>query len=387
MFKRLFNLPIDGKNSVFIFGPRGTGKTQWIKSAFQSVEHIYFDLLDSKIYRMFEAKPESIHMHIPKGYSGWIIIDEVQRIPELLNEVHRAIEHRSQKFILTGSSARKLRRQGVNLLAGRALRYRMHPLTIQELDGEFSLEHALTLGMLPATYTYDDPDKYLETYVESYLREEVQQEGLTRSISAFARFLEVASYSQGGAVNTSEIAREVGIDRQVIMNYFSILNDLLLSHSLPVFSKLAKRKLVQKDKFYFFDAGVYNKLRPKGLLDTPQDIGGIALETLVMQSILANIDYYNIDSKVFYWRTVSGVEVDFIIYGEDALIAIEVKHSENITAKMTKGLVSFSEDYPMAKLYVFYRGSSINYLSNGIVAIPVVEALLKLPHILRGEFN
>lgn len=385
MFKRLFNIDLNTNNSIFIFGPRGTGKTQWIKQALQGTDHIYLDLLDSKLYRELKAKPETLQQYISKDFKGWIIIDEVQRIPEILNEVHRAIEHQNQRFILTGSSARKLKRHGVNLLAGRALRYHMHPLTIQELGSAFNLEHALTLGMLPATYTYDNPEKYLETYVETYLREEVQQEGLTRSMSAFARFLEVASFSQGNTINATEIAREIGIDRQVVMNYFSILNDLLLSHHLPVFTKRAKRKLAQKDKFYFFDAGVYNQLRPKGFLDNPSNIGGAALETLILQSMLSVIDYYNLNIDLYYWRTVSGVEVDFIAYSEQTLVAIEVKHAEHITPKMLNGLKRFLEDYPMANAYIFYRGAKVLYLADNIIAVPIKEALQKLPDILSGQ--
>ncbi len=382
MFKRLFSLPLDMHNSVFIFGPRGTGKTLWIQHYLRNLEHLYFDLLDSKTYRIFQATPEEIQQRIPKDYKGWIVIDEVQRVPELLNEVHRAIESRHQRFILTGSSARKLRKNGTNLLAGRALRYRMHPFIIQELGDSFTLEHALTLGMLPATYTYNQPDRYLATYIEAYLREEVLQEGLTRNISAFTRFLEIASYSQGSTINTTEIAREVSVDRKVVENYFSILNDLLLSHKIPPFTKHAKRNLVQKDKFYYFDAGVYQQLRPKGLLDSSSEIGGIALETLFLQSLLAVIDYYNVSAKVYYWRTTSGIEVDFIVYGEKTLIAFEIKHTKSITPTLIKGLKQFKMDYPMCKSYLIYQGADIQYLAEDIIALPITEALTQLPTLL-----
>lgn len=382
MFKRLLNLPLNSHDSLFIFGPRGTGKTQWLKSHLKSDSYIYFDLLDALTFRNFQARPERLKEMIDPNFNGWIVIDEVQKLPELLDEVHRLIEHENKKFLLTGSSARKLKRAGVNLLAGRAIRYHMHPLVIQELKEAFNLEHALTLGMLPATYTYSDPVGYLATYVDTYLREEVQQEGLTRNISAFARFLEIASFSQGSTVNYTEIAREVGIDRQVVQNYFSILNDLLLSHSLPAFTKRAKRRLITSDKFYYFDAGVYHNLRPKGILDAPSEIAGPALETLFYQSILAIIDYFKLDQSVYYWRTANNIEVDFIAYGQQNLIAFEIKHSKTIRSKMLKGLQLFKEDYPMAKLYLLYLGEETLYLGD-ITVLPFQKALNNLPDLLK----
>lgn len=383
MYSRLLDLPLNNHDSLFLFGPRGTGKTNWLKTHLTPEKYVYLDLLDSVTFRELHAYPERLRTMVEPGFTGWIVIDEVQKIPELLDEVHRLIEHENKRFILTGSSARKLKRAGVNLLAGRALRYHMHPLVIQEVKTDFSLEHALTLGMLPATYTYDDPVKYLYTYVDTYLREEVQQEGLVRNISAFTRFLEVASFSQGSTVNFSEIAREVGINRQVVENYFSILHDLLLSHSLPAFSKKAKRRLITSDKFYFFDVGVYHNLRPKGILDTPSEIAGPALETLFYQSLLAIIDYFKLDHELYYWRTVGNVEVDFIAYGQHNLIAFEIKHTKTISSKMLRGLRHFKEDYPMAQLYILYLGEKVLHLQDGITALPFVKALQELPALLR----
>ena len=384
MFKRCFSIPLEHHDSCFIFGPRGTGKTNWLKNNV-SEANIYIDLLDSITYRRLKSQPERLKEIIPHKFKGWIILDEVQKIPELLNEVHRLIEHDHQRFILTGSSARQLRRKGVNLLAGRAIHYSMHPLIIQELGASFQLEKAISHGMLPATYTYSDPIGYLATYVDTYLREEVMHEGLTRNISAFARFLEVASFSQGSVVNASEIAREVGIDRQVIQNYFRILDDLLLSHTLPVFTKRAKRRLITSEKFYYFDAGIYQNLRPKGILDSRSEIGGIALETLFFQSILAINDYFRLNYQFYYWRTSSGVEVDFIAYGENALYAFEIKHSQTITPKMLNGLRHFKQDYPIAKLYIIYLGHETLYLADDIIAIPFTKALLELPQILNQD--
>lgn len=382
MFERLFNLPLTSSESYFVFGPRGTGKTAWLKQHLSEKECLYIDLLDSQTYRVLLAKPERLSEWIKPGFKGWVVIDEVQKIPAILNEVHRLIENDGMRFILTGSSARKLRRSGVNLLAGRAIRYTMHPLLAQEMGDAFSLETALQLGMLPAVYQYNDPQGYLATYVDSYLREEVMQEGLTRNIAAFSRFLEVASFSQGDKVNATEIAREVSVDRQVIQNYFSILHDLLLAHWLPPFTKRAKRQLIKSDKFYYFDVGVYQHLRPKGLLDAPSEIAGVGLETLFYQSILAVIAYNKLNYDVYYWKTVNGIEVDFIVYGETRLLAFEIKHASSIQPKMLKGLKHFQQDYPMAECYILYTGKQTLYLSDGIQALPFDETLKQLPAML-----
>lgn len=383
MFDRLFSIPLNNNESAFIFGPRGTGKTKWLITNLQEYEYTYLDLLDASIYRQLQGNPEKLREFIRKDKSTWTVIDEVQKIPEILDEVHRLIEHDKRKFILTGSSARKLKKEGVNLLAGRAIEYRMHPLTYQELGTSFDIKHALTFGMLPATYTYSDPEKYLKTYLTTYLKEEVMQEGLTRNIGAFSRFLETASYSQGSTINSSEIAREIGVNRSLVQGYFSILYDLLLAKQLPAFTKRAKRRLVTADKFYYFDTGVYQQLRPKGILDAPSEIAGAALETLFFQSASALIDYNNLNTKLYYWKTSSGTEVDFIFYGSNNLLAFEIKHAKVITPRMLNGLKQFKIDYPMAKLYVIYLGEKTLTLAKGeITALPITEALKQLPELL-----
>lgn len=378
MRKRLFQLPLKSKDSLFVFGPRGTGKTSWLKENLLEGKYIYIDLLDAETFRTLQGRPEKIREHIPAKYREWIVIDEVQKVPALLDEVHRLIEKEKYRFILTGSSARKLKRDGANLLAGRAIRYTMHPFIIQELGDTFELPYALKFGLLPAVYSYDDPAGYLATYIDTYLREEVMQEGLTRNISAFSRFLEVASFSQGQIINASAIAREVGVERQVIQNYFSILYDLLLASSLPAFTKRAKRRLITAEKFYYFDAGVYQQLRPKGFLDLPSEINGAGLETLFYQSVLALIAYGKWDYKTYYWKTAGGVEVDFVIYGKNTLLAFEIKYSSTIHATMLTGLKHFKEDYPMAKCFVLYLGTKTLYLSDDITAVPFSEGLRKL---------
>lgn len=379
MFQRLLQLPLKKHDSLFVFGPRGTGKTSWLKQHIPTEQLIYIDLLDGLTFRSLISQPESLRELIAPHFSGWIVIDEVQKIPAILDEVHRLIEEKKYRFILTGSSARKLKQAGTNLLAGRAIRYTMHPLVIEELKEAFDLKTALQFGLLPAIYSTDDPVGYLESYVDTYLREEVMQEGLTRNLSAFSRFLQVASFSQGQIINASAIAREVAVDRQVVQNYFSILYDLLIAHALPAFTKRAKRRLITTEKFYYFDAGVYQQLRPKGLLDTKSEVAGAGLETLFYQSALALIAYRRAHCDVYYWRTINGVEVDFVLYGEKKLIAVEIKHSTTIRTEMLRGLQHFLEDYPMAKCFLLYLGTETRYVSNQTITVmPFVTGLKKL---------
>ncbi len=236
MYSRL--LTPSFKKSFFLFGPRGTGKSSWVKKTFPSA--LYLDLLEAELYNDLLANPQRLENLIPKKFDHWIILDEVQKIPALLNEVHRLIEKYTYRFIMTGSSARSLRRRGVNLLAGRALTSFLHPLTAAELGEDYQLDHSLQYGQLPCAYTETNPKAYLESYVQTYLREEIQQEGLLRNLAAFTRFLEAASFSQGSILNVSNVSRECAVERKVVENYFSILEDLLLGVRLPVFTKKSK---------------------------------------------------------------------------------------------------------------------------------------------------
>lgn len=379
MFKRVLRLPLEGNSSIFLFGPRGTGKTSYLKEYLK--DFLYFDLLDFGVYGPLHADPSRLENLIDPNYQGWIVIDEVQRIPELLNEVHRLIEHKKFKFVLTGSSARSLRKAGTNLLAGRALTYKMYPLIIQELGDQFSLEHAIKYGLLPSVINHPDPKKYLESYVQTYIREEVVQEGLTRNIGDFIRFLEKASFSQAQVLNVSEISRELGINRLMVANYFDILDDLLLSGRITVFTQRAKRKVIAHHKFYFFDVGVYRTLRPMGPLDSVEEAEGAALETLFLQSLNAVNDYYELGYKIHFWRTQAGEEVDFIIYGPRGFHAFEMKRSATITSKSLKGLKAFGQDYPEAKLHIIFLGKQKEYHGN-ITVIPLEQALKELPELL-----
>lgn len=378
MYARELNYP-DSK-SFFLFGPRGTGKTTWVKKTFPG--GILIDLLDSALYTSLLPAPQRLEDFIPPGFDNWVIIDEIQRIPELLNEVHRLIENRRIKFVLTGSSARKLRKKGVNLLAGRAVTRSMHPLTAGELGSDFSFDHSLRYGLLPSVYTESDPEDYLNSYVHTYLREEIQQEGLTRNLQTFARFLEAASFSQGAPLNISETARECGVNRKMAEEYFRILEDLLLARRLPVFTRRAKRRIIAHSKFYLFDVGVFRAIRPKGPLDRPEEIEGAALETLIFQELRAVNENYRMGYELYYWRTSNRQEVDFVLYGERGLLAIEVKRTSTVRPRDMSGLKAFLKDYPMAKPYLFYGGTH-HLFEQGIELIPLEKAIKNLPDILN----
>ena len=278
MYPRIFVPP--EQQSYFLFGPRGTGKSVFTGNFYK--QGLFFDLLDSRIYNEFMADPGRLSRRIPEGFNDWVIIDEVQKVPALLNEVHRLIENRRIRFVLTGSSARRLRRDNVNLLAGRALTCRLHPLTAAELGTDFDLARALRYGQLPMARTSADPEMFLQSYVRTYLQEEIQQEGLTRNLPAFSRFLEAASFSQGSPLNVSAIARDCAVNRKVVENYFSILRDTLVHvRNSGVYQKGKARRDTERQVLFFLNAGVFRTLRPAGPYDSDSEAEGAALETLV----------------------------------------------------------------------------------------------------------
>lgn len=378
-YYRMMSIPQDSPYSFLILGARGTGKTTWVKETFANA--CYIDLLNQTIYLQLQASPGKLVEFFPKDVHQWIIIDEIQKIPALLNEVHRAIESEHRRFILTGSSARNLRKKGVNLLAGRALQKKIYPLTAKEQQDSFDLNTTLRFGELPAVKSHTMPKEYLASYVTTYLREEVLQEGLTRNIQVFHRFLEAASFSHGSQIEYASIARDIGIDNKTVSAYFDILEDLLIGNRLPVFSKRAKRKLSQAPKFYFFDVGVYQTIRPRGPLDSVQEVNGAALEGLLLQEMRAINDYLNLEYEFFFWRTRTQLEVDFIAYGPNGLIAIEVKCQSRCDAADLKGLKAFQEDYPEASCMMMYLGAQKRIVNN-IQILPFQEGILHLEELL-----
>jgi len=372
---RFFSVP---DASCFIFGPRGTGKSTWIK---QNLPQAYIiNLLNETEYYQHLANNKYIRELVEANKEQYktFVVDEIQKIPSMLDTIHDLIEeNKNLCFILTGSSARKLKRAGVNLLAGRAILKKMHPFMATELGSDFSLDTALKFGMLPIILDSNNIPDTIATYISLYLKEEVQTEGLVRNIGDFAKFLSVISFSHGSILNLNNIARESGVSRKIVENYLSILEDLLLGYTLPVFTKRAQREIVSHPKFYYFDAGVYYNLRPKGPLDKPSEISGMALEGLILQHLRAWSDYSKVKSELYYWRTKAGSEVDFIVYGEQYFIAIEVKNSTNVYNSDLSSLKSFIHDYPEAKAMLLYRGKD-KIIKNGVLCCPVEDFLMRL---------
>ncbi|KKQ15117.1 MAG: Conserved hypothetical ATPase [Candidatus Moranbacteria bacterium GW2011_GWE1_36_7] len=371
---RFFTPP---KQSFFLFGPRGTGKSTWLKAHFENA--LWLDLLDPETFRLYSARPERLEeLVLGNPEKKDVVIDEVQKIPELLDVVHALIEKKlGLRFILTGSSSRKLKRTGVDLLAGRAVKRDLHPFMAAELKDKFKLAEALENGLLPLVFKSNDKDSVLKAYASLYVTEEVQAEGLVRNIGNFSRFLEAISFSHASVLNISNVARDCQVERKVVENYVSILEDLLLSCRLPVFSKRAKRERISHNKFYFFDAGVFRSLRPSGPLDKSEEISGAALEGLVLQHLTAWNSYTGEKNKIYFWRTRSGSEVDFVVYGPNVFWAIEVKNAAKISESDLRSLRTFKEDYPECKTYVLYRGKE-KLLRRGVQIVPCEDFLLGL---------
>ena len=265
----------------------------------------------------------------------------------------------------------------MDLLAGRVLLETLHPFLAAELGSQFSLEQSLRLGLLPLVLAAKEPEETLKSYVSLYLREEVQVEGLVRNIGSFSRFLEAMTFSHASLLNTSEVARECQVGRKAVDGFVEILEDLLLGFRLKVFTKKAKRHLVQHPKFYYMDAGIFRSLRPKGPLDAPEEIAGASLEGLVAQQLRAWIAYGGKERQLYFWRTKSGLEVDFIIYGQDTFLAIEVKSSRRVSSKDVRSLKAFLEDYPQARACLLYCGRD-RLLLDGVPCLPCEDFLRRL---------
>ena len=377
MYKRFFTPP---QQSYFLFGPRGTGKSTWLKQHYPKA--YWIDLLDPEVFRFYISAPEKLRQILEEHPEHKIVvIDEVQKAPDLLNVVHSIIEDKKgYQFILTGSSARKLKKQGVNLLGGRALLRYMPPFFATELGRAFDLSKNLIQGMLPIVLDSPTPEEVLRAYAGVYLKEEVQAEGIVRNVGDFARFLETMSFSHASVINTSNISRECQIARKTVDSYLLILEDLLLSFNLSVFRRKAKRALSSHQKFYFFDTGVFGSLRPNNLYDQETEKEGLALEGLVAQHLKSWIDAQQKNYQLNFWRTSSKVEVDFIVTGADCFLAIEVKNGTTVHPADLRGLETFKEDYPEAKTILLYRGKQ-RYKEKGILCMPVQEYLSQIyPH-------
>ncbi len=374
LIKRFFGRQVQ---SFFLFGPRGTGKSTLMHTIYPDA--LWIDLLDPEALRSYSAHPERL-FDVVRANEGKkiIVIDEVQKIPSLLSVVHALIEeNKTLQFVLTGSSARKLKRAGADFLAGRALQKQLHPFMAAELGDLFSLETALQVGMLPVLMGAQSQQEALKAYVGLYLKEEIQAEGLVRNLESFSRFLEIISFSHSTVLNITNIARECEVKRKTVENYIEILEELFLAYKLPVFTKRAQRDLSVHPKLYLFDSGVFRALRPKGVLDRVEEIEGAALEGLVVQHLKAWNDYSTEKHELAFWRTRSGFEVDVVVYGPQGFWAIEVKNATKIHPADTKPLEAFLVDYPMARGVLLYRGKE-RLLARGILCLPCDEFLRSL---------
>ena len=337
-----------GRESCFLWGARQTGKSTLLK--FLYPESLYFDLLLSDEYERLLRRP-SLLREIIEGsdISSPVIVDEIQRIPELLNEVHWLIENRGIRFILSGSSPRKILRSGGNLLGGRALRYELHPLVSAEIP-DFDLIKALNNGLLPRHYLSNNPAKLLSAYIGNYLRDEIITEARIRNITSFSRFLEAAAFSNGEMVNYSNIAADCGVSSPTVREYFQIMEDTLTGHFLPSFQKNPKRRVINAPRFYFFDVGIAGYLIKRGRIDYGSEAFGKAFEHFIYQEIIAHSHYSDLSYPICYWRTTSQLEVDFILGDHET--AIEVKSTNMVNPRHLKGLKSFSEEYNVKRSIV-----------------------------------
>ncbi|MBI2645306.1 ATP-binding protein [Candidatus Uhrbacteria bacterium] len=348
MYKRLQSFKGLLTESCFFWGPRQSGKSTLLKALFPHAP--YYDLLLSDEFERLNRRPallrEELMGHLP---AGPVIIDEVQKIPRLLDEIQWLIVNKNIQFILCGSSARKLKRGSGNLLGGRALRYELFPLVSQEIP-EFNLLRALNHGLLPRHYEHDSPERLFRAYIGDYLKEEIAAEALTRNVPTFAKFLETAAFSNGEVVNYTNIARECGISSPTVKEYFQILVDTLLARFVPVFQKNAKRRVTQAPKFYFFDIGLANALLRRGVIAPGSEIFGRAFEQFIFQELVAHSHYSGLEYSVSYWRTTSGFEVDFIL--GDREIALEIKGVPEVHIHHLKGIRAFREEYKPKKTII-----------------------------------
>ena len=348
MLTRLLHLPPSGTETFFLWGPRQVGKSTLLRRRYPHARRL--DLLKSDELRRYATRPELLRQEIEAegpDVAQQIVIDEVQKAPALLDEVHWLIENRGLHFALCGSSARKVRHGAANLLGGRALRYELSGLTAGELGSDFDLDRMLNHGYLPRMYESSRPRRLLDSYVADYLREEIAAEGLVRNLPAFSDFLDAAALSDGEMVNFANIARECGVSNPTAKGYFVILEDTLLGKWLPAYRKRRKRRVISTPKFYFADVGVVNRLARRGELSPGSELYGKAFENWVFHELSAFVSYMDVDAELSYWRLPSGIEVDFLLGDID--LAIEAKSSARITRTHLKGLRTLLDEHANAQ--------------------------------------
>ncbi len=363
--ERLLNLTdLLTRKSFFLFGPRATGKSTLIKRQLSETATV-IDLLDSRLYLRLLGSPHDLESIIDSGNkTDIVVIDEIQRIPELLNEVHRLIEDKKITFLLTGSSARKLRRGKANLLAGRAWESRMFPLIRNEIT-EFNLDRFLQYGGLPAVYLSNYPDEELNAYVNTYLKEEIMAEGLIRKLPPFSRFLRSIAMANGEMINFTKLANDCQAPPSTVTEYIGLLEDTLVGFLLPAWMESRKRKAIRTAKFYFFDPGVTHMLAGTQALDRNSNLYAKSFEQFIWMEIRAYLSYRRKKKDLTYWRSTHGYEVDFLIGRETA---IEVKASQKVSDRDIKGLMALEEEN-IFKNYIIVSQDPINTLNDNFQAL------------------
>ena len=373
---RIISIP-ENKN-LFLFGTRGSGKTALLKRLFPSA--LYIDLLNESLYQSYLSNVEQFYetVHAFKD-DGLVIVDEIQRMPRLLNEVHRLIESSNRRFILTGSSARKIKVKGVNLLGGRAGKMLLHPFVPEELGENFNLDQTLQYGLLPIVWSSTDRGDKLKDYTETYLKEEIKAEALVRDLPGFARFLEVAALYHGQIINMSAIARESQISRNSVREFFSILEDTMLGFFLPAYYPKLRLKEQKSNKFYLIDPGLARALKKNfGLVSIEEK--GFLFEGLIAQILRAYGDYRNLYESVYYWSSLEAkkTEVDFLLKKGEALTAIEVKAKTQVSSQDYRGLKTIKELPAVQRRIVIYLGKTVRKTEDGIEIWPFDFFLEKL---------
>lgn len=374
ILQRKLKLKDAQEDSVFLWGARQTGKSTLLKMLFPDAQ--YYDLLKADEFARLSRQPSLLReeLHFAES-NALIIIDEVQKIPALLDEVHWLIENKKLRFILSGSSARKLKRVGANLLGGRAVRNVLHPLVSAEIP-DFDIIKACNNGLIPRHYLVDNPYKRLQAYVGDYLHEEIALEAQLRNISSFTRFLEVAAMSDGEMINFTNIASDCGVSSPTIKEYFTILEDTMIGYFIPAFQKVKKRRLIKAPRFYYFDVGVSNYLLGRQNLQPGTVEFGHAFEHVVIQELVAYLNYEEKREQLSYWRTSTGLEVDAIL-GE-AQVAIEIKSSQEIQSRHLKGLKAFNEEHPDARLIIVCLEERPRLMQEKVEVLPVKYFFNKL---------
>ena len=346
MYNRIFDIKNRLDEGMFLFGARQVGKSTLLHERFPDA--VYYDLLIDTVRKAFKRNPDTLREALMAKPAGTlVIIDEIQKVPELLDSVHWLMVNRGLQFILSGSSARKLKKSGANTLGGRAIPETLYPLVWPEVT-DFQIDKAVQNGMIPRHYLVDDATDRLEGYVEVYLREEIRDEAAVQDFEAFEQFLEAAAISDGEMINYANIASDCGVAAKTVKAYYQILKDTLMGYEIPSFTKVVKRKVVQAPKFYLFDVGLANYLMGRYHLRRGSDDYGHAFEHYVIQEIIAYRGYYRHREKISYWHTYNNQEVDAII--GDAKVAIEIKSSEAIMARHKNGLKAFKEENPDCRL-------------------------------------